>query len=144
MRVLPYNQADNTSLPMTFTFNFTGASLLSSAFEISSYTTASGTEFNVVGDDWRDGILLFTLDGNQLPPHDLSSATDNIGTRCRFPWYTSTDLSPTEHSFTFSLIAPSRQVAHGWGDSPGNTTAYYVRFFYFSYGTTRTIWGRAC
>jgi len=104
-------------LPITFGFSFTG------------------TEFNVVGNDWRDGLVTFTLDGVNSAPYDLGSATNNTGARCRFPWYTQTGLDPTvEHSFQMSLTAPSTNVVEAGGvEKPGSAQYYGLQFFYFSY-----------
>ncbi|KAG8874961.1 hypothetical protein FRB98_008145, partial [Tulasnella sp. 332] len=104
------------SLPITFSFTFTG------------------TEFNVVGNDWRDGLVTFTLDGEAQAPYDLGLATNSTEGRCRFPWYSHSGLSAKEHTFTFNLTAPSPSVLQDDGSqAPGDSVYYGVQFFYYSY-----------
>lgn len=98
-----------------------------------SMTSLVGTEFNVVGNDWRNGMVIFTLDGVSDQPYDLGSVTNDTSSRCRFPWITRQNLAPTTHTFTFSLIAPSETVMVQPGDIESGANAYYgVQFFYFS------------
>ncbi|KAG9034881.1 hypothetical protein FRB95_012438 [Tulasnella sp. JGI-2019a] len=116
IQTLPFEAADSVGpLPITFSFNFTG------------------TAFNVVGNDWHDGIVTFTLDGVASAPYDLGSAINSTAVRCRFPWYNRTGLAPTTHTFTFSLTAPSAQVLTDTGYVPGGSVYYGIQFFYFSY-----------
>ncbi|KAG8863962.1 hypothetical protein FRB96_006835 [Tulasnella sp. 330] len=113
---LTFEAADNTApLPIAFSFNFTG------------------TEFNVVGNDWHDGIVTFTLDGVPSAPYDLGTAINSTAVRCRFSWYNRTGLAPTSHTFTFNLTAPSNQVLTDTGYVPGYSVYFGIQFFYFSY-----------
>lgn len=137
MPTLTFEAADSTGpLPMTFSFSFTGKFGTCHAHDASSSesNTCVGTEFNVVGNDWHDGIVIFTLDGVASPPFDLSSEIHNVDVRCRFSWYNRTGLTPTTHNFTFSLVAPSAAVASDnvGGTVPGNATYYGLQFYYFS------------
>lgn len=135
---MPYREAivtDNSSLPITLSFTFTGKSTPRLLSSLLFHTFgALGTEFNLVGNDWRNGIVHFTLDGVQFPPYDLSSTGNISGARCGFPWWTQTGLAPIEHTFVFSLVGPSPSVMTDSGSTqPGAGLYYGLQFFYFTY-----------
>lgn len=93
----------------------------------------TGTQLNVVGNDWRNGIVVFTLDGIPSSPYDLARVTNETGARCRFPWYTNSSLAPTEHIFTFTVVSTSSQTTTDTGKPVTGSSQYYgVQFFYFS------------
>lgn len=123
-----------TTLPLCLSHS-PSPSLVSISIELSIYLTfviVPGTEFNVVGNDWHDGIVTFTLDGVPSAPYDLGSAINSTAVRCRFPWITRTGLAAAQHTFTFNLTAPSDQVLTDTGYVPGYSVYYGVQFFYFS------------
>lgn len=85
-----------------------------------------------MGNDWRDGIVTFTLDGETGAPYDLTSATNFTGPRCRFSWYTRSNLTADTHSFTMSLVGPSANVYTDTGVVPGASAYYGLQFYYYS------------
>ncbi|KAG9034880.1 hypothetical protein FRB95_012437 [Tulasnella sp. JGI-2019a] len=109
-------------LPITFSFTFTG------------------TEFNVVGDDWRNGLVTITIDGQPQAQYDLGKANRNSSTsRCMFPLYNQTGLAPTRHTFEFSLTEASPFVPNKDGTQrPGSNAYIGVKLFYFSYTPVTT------
>ncbi len=94
-----------------------------------------GTDLYVWGNDWRNGLVNYTIDGepvfNQLI--DLHT-TDSTAGRCRFTWFTKTGLTPTTHTFQFNLTGPSLDLINTTqGYLNGSAANLGLQFFYYTY-----------
>jgi hypothetical protein len=96
-----------------------------------------GTDLYVWGNDWRNGLVDYTIDGEPVFDHliDLHT-TDSTAGRCRFTWFTKTGLAPTTHTFQFNLTGPSLGLINTTqGYLSGTAANLGLQFFYYTYVT---------